>query len=361
MQAFEIQPIREPDLQAVADFVRRSRHGAPDSGTDDAAAPAGSTTADYLEVLRWRTQLNPARPAELELGHAIRGAEGAVAGVHIICPFRYRGGDRRFAALASSTFYADPEVRIQAFFLFRRYLALPGFEFYFANTCNVSSGRVWEKCGGRMAPASDSQWLLPLRMAPLVRELLVRRHRRAVAQVAAPLAAMVDWMIPRRRSCELALEPTADLELLAHTADRWRNPKLLTPDRDLSYLQWQFVAGQASRPKQAYRFVDSQGRDGWVAVGERRAGVDGNLRVVTLLDWAAPPMDFATIVRSAGQRFADSGDAIVFRSRPDISLESHPPRLRRQTYPYPTCFLIPAQREQKGWEEQLVTSQADAV
>jgi hypothetical protein len=361
MQALEIHPIREPDLLAVAEFVRRARHNAPEASADDAAAPAGATAADYLIVLRWRTELNPARPAELEFGHAIRRADGSIAGVHIICPFHYRWGDRRLSALASSTFYADPEARIQAFFLFRRYLALPGFDFYFANTCNLASGAVWQKCGGRPAPDSDGQWLLPLRMAPLVRELLVRRNRRQLAHVLAPAAAVADWIMPCPAAGNLRLTPTDDLELLADVAERCRDSDRLAPDRGVPYLQWQFIAGQATRPKQAYRFTDSQGREGWVAAGESRGGVEGNLRIVTLLDWATPPIDFAEVVRAVARHVAGAADAIVFRSRPDATLQNRPPRLRRRAYAGPTCYLIPAQRDQQGWESAWITPQADAV
>jgi hypothetical protein len=281
----------------------------------------------------------------------------------MFCPFRYRLGERRLLGLASGTYFADPEVRgLPAFFLFKRFLGMPGYDFYFANTCNLASGRVWEKCGGRPEPSSDGQWLVPLRFGPLVREVFIRRGYAQLAPLAAALTPIADMLIRRPGLDMLQLEPTDDLQFMASAAEHSRAPELLTPQRDLAYLRWQFVAGQEAMPKEAFRFRDAQGREGWTSIGCSRRGADFQLRCATILDWVAPPeIDFATIVRAVARRFADSSDVVLFRSRPDTPRLGPIPRLRRRNYAGPTAYLIRADRTQTGWEHLLVTSQAVAV
>ncbi len=358
MPTFDITPLGEADLPAVGAYVHAARNLAAEFEDEG----GGALTPEFYErTARWRTALNPARPSELELGHAIRREDGTIAGVHLISPFRYRQGERRVLGLASGTYFADADARMQAFFLFKRFLGMKGFDFYFANTCNLYSARVWEKCGGRPGPESEFSWLVPLRVAPLVREVLLRRGWPRLANAGRAAARLIDLVATKRGSGALELASTADLEFLAATADKWRAPELLVPDRDAAYLHWQYVAGQAVAPKDVLRFRDGQGREGWVAVARSRAGIDWKLEVAAMVDWVVPTgFDFATLVNSVARRFAGEADVVTYRKRPDLAGAASLPG-RRRAYAAPKTFLIPADRTQQGWESALVAAQVDSV
>lgn len=363
MPPLEIHRIDEADLPAVGEYVHRVVNQTP-ALAQDLPVSSGHTAAEFLRIFRWRTVDNPARPADLELGHCIRRDNSEIAGVHLVCPFRYRRGEHRLTGLASSTYFADDDARMQAFFLFRRFLALAGFDFYFANTCNVYSARVWEKCGGRSAPDSEKQWLVPLRIGPLVREMLVRRGWKRLAGLGRAAGSVADLIGGKPAASELKLEPTNDLQYMAESAELWRNPSHLVPDRDSSYLRWQYHEGPAAQCKTVFRFQDAAtGRDGWIAVSVGPAGVDRNLEVATIADWVVPPppFDFANVVRAVARHFAGAADAVVFRPRLDMAMTSRVPRLRQRKYPAPQYYLMPARREEQGWEQVWITSQADAV
>jgi hypothetical protein len=393
MPSLEIQPIGEADLPSVADFAHRAVHRAQ-GGASDSPISAGHTAAEFLAIFRWRTLNNPARPHELELGQCIRRNDGSLAGIHLVCPFRYRLGDRRLLGACSGVYFADDDARIQAFFLFRRFLALPGFDFYFANTCNVYSSQLWQKCGGRPVPDSDKQWLLPLRMGPLVREVLIRRGRKRLAPIGHAAGSLLDWFKRKLPTGNLKTEPTTDLEFMAHCAERWRLSTHLVPERDLSYMRWHYEQSPFSEPfqrnnrsavasnastatsRQILRFRDSSNREGWFAVNTATMGIDQNLTVATISDWsvptishaepgthrAAPPFDFSSIIRAAACALDDSVDAIVFRPRADLQLIERSLPLRQRTYPAPQHYLLAASRvKDPHWENILITSQTDAV
>jgi hypothetical protein len=67
----------------------------------------------------------------------------------------YQLGSQRLLGRAGGNFYVDASARMQGFFMLRRFLGAPGFDFYYANSCNRQSAPLWAKCGALMVPDSD--------------------------------------------------------------------------------------------------------------------------------------------------------------------------------------------------------------
>jgi hypothetical protein len=362
MPQFELQPIVDADLPAMADYLFRAT---PRFRQDQAEAPMGSlrTVEQYERVLRWRSADNPARVAGASLGVCVRRDDGVVAGVHFFCPWRFQLGDRSLRALVSSSLFVDEAARHTAFFLFKRLLAQPDYDFYCATTCNQSSGQLWAKCGGRPLPGSDGTWIAPIRFAPLVREAMLRRGHRKLAVPASIAGAILDGVNFRTGAGSVRIEPTDDLDFVAETAQRHRCADLMVCQRDLAYLRWMYVAGQAVDRRQIFRFTTTGGQTGWFSASESVGGVDGGIRVARLVDWAIPPppFDFAALVRAFVRTIGKRSDALVFDSRPDLRMNSKIRFLRRRNYPGPTGYLISKNPELEKLEQLWVASFADRV
>src|SRR5262249_2389282 len=206
------------------------------------------------------------------LGETLRDPEGKIMGMILGVPRLYRLGAQRLLGLAAGNFFVDASARMQGFFMLRRFLATPGFDFLYANSCNRQSGPLWAKCGAIMVPESDVEYLFPLRLGPIAQELALRKGWPAwtgsILRSLGPMASLV--AAPRISRSRFTVECCTDLELLADIAGRNRNAELLQPDRSAAYLEWVYGSLPAKpgddRIQQIYTFTDGAGQDGWFAV-----------------------------------------------------------------------------------------------
>ena len=362
MASPEILPIREADFPAIAqyiyDFERTVLAG--DFGTE--FTPTKSA-AENLAFLRWALLDNPVKYSEF--GMLIRSPEGQLIGFCPYCPFHFRFQDRRLLALASIDWFADRSARIQFVYLVKRLLELPGVDFCFSNSSNEQSGPLWEKCGGRPLFGSDVDWLVPLRLGPLVREAFLRRGLIKLAGPAGVAARLGNWWVRARNTggVRMRTQPTDDRKLIADLAERYRNRDAIVSDRNLDYLHWAYLAIQAVETRQLYHVVDPLGRDGWFSVSKRFWGLDRRIRMAILLDWAVPPsgFEFADLVRAAARAVSDECDVLAFRLRTDAPGLPRLPFLKKYKYANPKGYLVPPKNDPIGLVEKFQMNRADAV
>ncbi|MEE8585302.1 MAG: hypothetical protein V3T83_10670, partial [Acidobacteriota bacterium] len=187
-----------------------------------------------------------------------------------VFPARFCLGDRKLTGLGSGSFFVEREARLAAFFAFRRYLGLPGFDFWFANTCNQNSSPLWAKLGGWPVPDSQFEYLMPLHLGPVLEALAERRRclrwASRLARLGGSLATPV--LKPRPTKSGLRVEPCRDWQRLAALAPRPREPPALCADRSARLLQWRYEDCPEPSRIHLYHFQDSGGIEGWFALGE---------------------------------------------------------------------------------------------
>ena len=231
MAAFKFRPIVEQDLPDVAAFLYQQQEI---TSREDPTQARPSN-----DNLRWLLS-NPHRNDGASLGDTIRDSDGKIFGMIVAVPRLYRLASERRLGLAAGHFFIDASARMQGFFMLRRFLANPAFDFVYANSCNGQSGPLWAKCGALMVPESEVEYLLPFRLGPLAEELAIRKAwhpaiGRAL-KAAGPLATLVAG--PRLPKNRLKVEPSKDIERLAEVAERNLNPAFLQPERSAPYLKW---------------------------------------------------------------------------------------------------------------------------
>ncbi len=223
MAGYHFRAIEEPDLPEVGVFLEQQQ----EITSRDDPTQARPSTHD----LRWLL-VNPDRRDGIPLGETIREEDGKIAGMILSLPRMYRLGAKWLLGLAAGDFYVDASVRMQGFFMLRRFLATPGVEFCYANSCNRQSAPLWAKCGGVQVPESDVEYLFPFNLGPIAEELVIRKEWpkavRGVVRAVGPLASLVG--APRIPANRFALEPCVDAERLAAIAERNRNPEFLQPE-----------------------------------------------------------------------------------------------------------------------------------
>lgn len=324
-------------MPEVAAYMREQQEqAARDDPTH--APPSG----DDLRWLLGNPDLQPENP----LGEVLRTPEGRIVGMILAVPRAYRLGDRRLLGLAAGNFYVDRSARMQGFFMLRRFLKTPGYDFYYANSCNSQSGPLWVKCSAVQVPESEVEYLFPYRLGPLVQEVALRKNlprpaaalARAAGAVATPLAA------PRRPRCQLHVEPCTDLERLAVIAERDRNLESLECERGVPYLQWVYgnTCQGPSPPHHVYRFSDDRGNEGWFALNYSPRGRIQQVRAARLVDvvWPGRQMPLADVLAAIIQTAAPRSDVLSIRGRAALELNEGMPGLRRRTLPAPEAFLV---------------------
>ena len=250
---------------------------------------------------------------------------------------------------------------MQGFYLFRRYLATPGVDFWYANSCNEQSGVLWSKSKGLPVAHSDEEYLFVYRPGPVLMELAMRRG------VPARWAAPVRWagstagvvVRPRRPRTTFRVEPCIDWERLADLSERCRDPKELTCDRSAAYLRWRYAraetpAGQIRKPD-VYRF-EGGGAEGWFALGHARRGQEEQIRSVALLDavWPRDKATFAEVLAAVIATGAAEADVLSLRPRPGFALSDGLLGLRKRMLPSPEAYVIAS-----ASQVQELTSAAD--
>jgi len=313
----EIHPIRDSDFSAIAHYIYDFEKASLAEQFGAGFNPVKSAS-ENLAFLRWALLDNPVKYSEF--GMLIRSPAGKLLGFCPYCPFRFRYRDRSLFALASLDWFADREARIQFVYLVKRLLELPDVDFCFSNSSNEQSGPLWEKCGGRPLWGSGADWLVPIRIGPLVREAFLRRGWKGLAGPASSAARLANWWVWRQniRGMRLRTNPTGDLNLIADLAERYRNAEQIVSDRSVDYLHWAYVASSAVETRRLYHVADAAGHEGWFSVSIRPWGLDQRIRLTILLDWAVPTsISFADLVRAAARAVADECDVLAFRLRVD--------------------------------------------
>jgi hypothetical protein len=309
MERFELQPVLGSVLAEVAEFLSRSL--------------ATETVHSNERRLRWLLIDSPAAPPDGKLGHCVRDESGAIRGLSLQFPVSYLSGDRRLTGLCAGSYFVDPAARSMGFYLFKKYLKTPGYDFYFASTCNAGSGELWKTMGGCPVPNSETEYIVPLRLDAVLPAFVAARTSSQVAAAIARVCGLGANPIVRlltRPSTKLIVEPCQDWEKLSQLFLRHRSQQHITTDRTAAHLAWRYGPGSPSYPCGIYLFRDELGNEGWFALGDLTHGQAGQLRESVLLDaiWPREQMDFTCIFQEIVRLAADSADAISFRWQPGL-------------------------------------------
>jgi hypothetical protein len=326
MTRFELQPLERAAVPDVAAFIDRWRH----SGTEGPAAlsPLNEPAASIERRLRWLLIDNPTAAPDHELGYCVRDAEGVIRGINLFFPVAYRFGEKPLLGLCSGSFFVEPPARSTGFFVFKKYLGTPGYSFYFASTCNASSGELWKIMGGHPVPNSDMEYILPLRLDVVIPTLVAARTSSdAAARIARICSRGANPVLAylTRRPTRLAIEPCQDWEKLAELARRHRPPACITSDRSAALLNWRYGPASPAYPCRLYLLRDEAGNEGWFCLGNIAPVETGQFRESILLEaiWPREKMDPKRLFREILRVAADSADAIYFRWQPGLAYNQY--------------------------------------
>ena len=230
--------------------------------------------------------------------------------------------EQRLLGLCSGAFFVEPEARTLGIYLFKRYLASPGYSFFFATTCNKNSGPVWKAVGGFSTPYCEAQHILPLRLEVMLPALLsARTSSRVAAGIVGALGRTANPVLKllTRKSTSLSSEPCQDWEKLSELARRHRPKSLITSERSEAFLQWRYAANSPNHPIDIRVFRDARGNEGWFSLGRIVRGKRSQIRGCILLDavWPRATMAFETIFPEI-LRSASASDAIFFQPRQGV-------------------------------------------
>ena len=313
---WETQPLGAADVADAAAFLSRAAQPAGDPAE---VRPLPESPLATQQRLEWLVLRNPA--AETGVGHSlcVRDAAGAVVGLLLAFPTVFVAGDTRLVGLGSGGFFVEAAARTLGFYLFKRYLASPGYAFYFSTTCNAASGRVWRAVGAVPLTESDREYVLPLRLGVLLPSFVAGRIAQpAMLGLARGLGGALDRA--RRLVAEppagLAVEPCRDWDKLAELARRHRRPGVFTPERSVRWLEWRYGPGAPNGPFDICVVRDRLGREGWFSLGRITRGQHQDIRGGIVLDavWA-DGMSGEDIVRAIPARAPADIDAVFFRPR----------------------------------------------
>jgi hypothetical protein len=340
MAAFNFRSIAPEDLPDVAAFLYQQQEI---TSREDPTQARPSN-----DNLQWLLS-NPHRSGGVALGDTIRDSEGKIFGMIIAVPRMYRLGAERRLGLAAGHFFIDASARMQGFFMLRRFLATPGFDFLYANSCNRQSGPLWAKCGAMMVLESDVEYLLPFRLGPLAEELAIRKQwhpafARAL-KAAGPLATLVAGArLPKN---QLKVEPCKDALRLAQIAERNLNPAFLQPERSAPYLKWVYSAWLESPDTNEnktviYRFSSASGHEGWFSLTFGRRGHDDQIRAARVNDvvWPSEHMAFTDVIPAIAQAAKDRTDVLSIRGRVGLALQDRVLGLRRRALIAPEGYVL---------------------
>ena len=340
MAGYAFKPIVEEDLPDVAAFLFEQREIT--SRTDwTQARPAE-------DDLRWLLQ-NPHLRSELNHGETLRGQEGKILGMILAVPRMYLLGDQRLLGLAGGNFYVDASVRLQGFFMLRRFLATQGVEFVYANSCNRQSAPLWVKLGAALVPESDVEYLFPFNLGPVAEEMAIRKEWptavQRVVRTLGPLASLV--AAPRLPANRFRLESCVDVEHLAAIAARNRNPQWLQPERSVPYLRWCYgpaisSGGSEGADQVVYRFANQDSLEGWFALTFDRRGRNSQIRNARLIDavWPTERLSFTDVLPAVIAAARPRTDLLSIRGRVGLALQDGAIRgLRRRPLLAPEAFL----------------------
>jgi hypothetical protein len=350
---FELFRLTQGDIPALAKFLKR-RTAAEDASTmSGVMLPVGDL--DGVETnLRWRFALHPAAASRLGIGHALRDADGSIGGALLAFPARFRIEERKLLGLCGCGFFVEPKYRSQGFFLFRRFLAERGVDFWFATTCNRVSGAIWGKLGARAMDYSGREYLMPLRVGPILEEVVRRVISGPVASIAGRALGRIatPFLRPRLALSDLEFRACRDWDFLAHLAARHRDPALLTAERSSAELEWRYGQTPARAAIEVLHFRDRRGREGWVSVGDSRRGRAAQIRNCMVLDIVMPRdgFDLGELLCAIVRHLSDRTDLITFRGPNRVGTAAVAIGARVRRFPSPMIYL----RESFAGAGQLV-------
>lgn len=358
--SYTIRPLDDPDLPAVAAFRVRFED-------DSDASEANLLTKEQrLAKLEWRLAGNPARRADLPLGHGLFDETGRLHGINLVFPWRYRGDGRTWVGLGAGGLFVDSSARMQGFLLFRRFLGIEPVDFHYATTCNAVSGGLWSRSKGVAVPGTDREYILPLRPGPIVQEAALRRGLSpALSAIARFVSAGAGPFLRRRprHGTRLKLMPATDWTRLAEISlgnadDRW-----LIADRTEAYMAWTYARSPLAREgsMHVYRFDAGPRREGWLSVSSSRRGRLLQIRTATLQDWSIPAgVDFADVLRSAARlETVRRSDMLAFYGRPDLQVPAGSWGFRPRALPSPNGYVVDGADAGTSLARRLVIAAAD--
>lgn len=321
MERFEIHPVLGSSLPEVANFLHRW-HADSDRGLSSKRTNREDTET-IAGRLRWLLVENPLATADSEHGFSVRNGSGAIVGLILSFPGAFLAADRRVLGLCSGSFFVQPQARMQGFYVFKRYLNFPGYDFFFGTTCNANSGALWKKLGGCAVPNSEMEYILPLKLEVMLPAFLAGetssglalKSARILGRCANPVLGPL-----AQKSVKLASEPCRDWEKLSELFRRHRSTSWITTDRSAAFLQWRYKQSPSNRPSAIWLFRDKRGNEGWFSLGNVIRGRQGQIQGRVLLDavWPREKMCFRDILPSILQSVAAQADAIFFQPRPGL-------------------------------------------
>ena len=192
-------------------------------------------------------------------------------------------------------FFVATAARMQGFFMLRRAFNARAADILFATTCNSNSAPLWQKLGGQCVPDSAFEYLLPLRLAPIVEDVARRRDWPGPVIALARLGGMIlspFGSAKRRGVSGIRFQETRDWDLLARVSEACRDPTVLSIERSPQYLRWRFARTPARALTDLLFFTLPNGREGWCAIQRSLRGRRGQIRTATLLDLVWPRGEF---------------------------------------------------------------------
>jgi len=318
VERFELHPVLRPALPEVAAFLHRWRScEAEGSPVKD---PVSETAASIERRLRWLLVDNPAATPDSTLGYCLCDGRGVIRGLNLCYPVTFLSANKWITGLGSGSFYVEPAARSLGFYLFKKYLGIPGYSFYFCSTCNTASSQLWRSIGSSPVPNSETEYILPLRLNAMIPAYVASRTSN---QVAARFARMCGsgadpvLRLLTRSAAKLTVELCQDWEKLAELSRQHRTPDHITSDRSPALLQWRYGPGSPSYPCGVYLFRDKAGREGWFALGHFSRGKAEQFRASVLLDvvWprelGRPGLDFCEYSRFVISRRLEAPQTFV--------------------------------------------------
>jgi hypothetical protein len=205
--------------------------------------------------------------------------------------------------------------------LFKKYLSIREYPFFFATTCNANSEPLWRKLGGEAIPNSEAEYILPLRLDVVIPAFVATRTTSEMASGMSRIAGRYANPVLRyltRPSAQLTIEPCQDWEKLSELSRRHRSAESITSDRSAEYLQWRYGPASPLYPCGIYLFRDKQGNEGWFSLGNLiRGGIRGSFLMDAI--WSQEKMSFKGIFQEMIRLAAGAGaEAIVFRRQPGL-------------------------------------------
>jgi hypothetical protein len=342
MERFAIQPVLSSALPEVASFLSRWRDNQAESSS--VQHPVREDTLSIERRLRWLLIENPVITDCSYHGYCIRDHLGIVRGLSLFFPAAFLAADQRLLGLCSGSFFVEPQARTLGYHLFKKYLSSPGYSFFFATTCNASSGALWGQLGGYAVPASETEHILPLRLDVMLPAFLAGITSSQIASELARISgrfANPILQLLARRSSELTIEPCQDWRKLSELFRRHRPADWITSDRSAEFLQWRYGRTSPNYPCDIYWFRDKRGNQGWFCLGNVIRGHQGQIRGSVLLDavWPREKMSFGDILPEI-LRLAAEADAIFLRPQPGLDYRQFSPWIIPRRLEAPRVFVI---------------------